>query len=155
MSRQGFKRINSLEWTAAKLESVKTGIVNLLCGNVLDENRNYFLLVVASADTRFSVAAPALSESNKISSTIDFSNPEVFTPFYDLFLGKNSNDPDKKISSCNARVGQKLLTNFLKIHGKGINTTRGIQVIFEGVFGENTNKKCKILSLQFCENVIK
>lgn len=155
MSKQGFKRITTLEWTAEKLENLKKGIVKFLCGNVFEEKECYYLLVIASADTRFSVAAPALSESNKISSNIDFLDPDVTTHFYDLVLGKNSSDPDKKVSPCNARVGQKLLSNLLKVHGKGINTTRGIQVVFEGIFGENSNKKCKILSLQFCENVVK
>lgn len=155
MSRRGFNRLTSLEWNAEKLESLKTGVVNLLCGNIFEEKERFFLLVIASADTRFSVAAPALSESNQLNSTTDFSNPEVFMPFYDLFLGKSSSDPDKKYSPCNARVGQKLLSILLKVHSRGINTTRGIQVVFEGLFGENTNNKCKILSLQFCENVIK
>ncbi|KAL5274963.1 KIAA0368 family protein [Megaselia abdita] len=155
MSRKGFQRITTHEWSAEKLESLKTGIVNLLCGDVFEEKECFFLLVIASADTRFSVAAPALSESNKIQSTIDFLNPDIFTSFYDLFLGQISTDPNANISPCNARVGQKLLSILVKVHGKGVSTTRGIQVVFEGIFGKNTNKKCKILSLQFCENVIK
>lgn len=137
------------------METAKVGIVNFLCGNILDDNERYFLLVIASADTRFSIASPALSESGKIASTIDYLDPDVFIPFYDVFLGKNSNDPDKKIQPCNARIGHKILSNLVKVRGKGINTTKGIQVVFEGVFGVNTNRKCKILSLQFCENVIR
>lgn len=49
---------------------------------------------------------------------------------------------------------QKLLQYLLKSRGKGINTARGIQIIFEALFGANNNQKCKVLALQFAKNLI-
>lgn len=73
---------------------------------------------------------------------------------YALFSGNVSKIPDRKSSACTARVRQKILQNLLKCTGKGIITSQGIQVIFEGLFGENTNKKCKVLVLKFAYNLI-
>lgn len=73
---------------------------------------------------------------------------------YTLFLGNNIKNPERKTLPCSARVRQKLLQYLLKSHGKGINTARGIQIIFEALFGGNNNQKCKVLALQFAKNLI-
>lgn len=104
---------------------------------------------------RFSVATPAIAELSKVNSSLDWSDPNLSAPFYSLFLGNGSKIADRKTTPCSARVRQKLLQYLLKSRGKGINTVRGIQVIFETLFGENTNQKCKVLCLQFTENLIK
>lgn len=87
--------------------------------------------------------------------TLDWTKPSTSDPLYDLFCGNKNKIPDRKTTPCNARVRQKLLQYLLKCHGNGINVPKGIQVIFESLFGENTNKKCKVLALQFSENLVK
>lgn len=47
---------------------LKKGIVRFLCGGVFLEEDILSHLIVASADTRFSVATPAIAELSKISS---------------------------------------------------------------------------------------
>lgn len=104
---------------------------------------------------RFSVATPAIAELSKVNALTDWSqNPEATAPLYTLFLGNNIKTPDRKASPCSARMRQKLLQYLLKSRGNGINTIRGIQIIFEALFGANTNQKCKILALQFSKNLI-
>lgn len=112
------------------------------------------LLVVAIADTRFSVATPALQELNKICTTLDWSKPSLSAPLYTLFSGNGSKLPDRKSTATNTRVRQKLFQYLLKCRGGGINTAKGIQIIFESLFGENTNQKCKVLALQFADVLI-
>lgn len=86
---------------------------------------------------------------------LDFTDPQVTAPLYTLFSGNNSTNAERKTTPCCARVRQKLLQYLIKCRGKGINTPKGIQVIFEGLFGVNTNQKCKVLALQLAENLIK
>lgn len=90
-----------------------------------------------------------------MNSSLDWTDPNLSAPFYSLFSGNASKIEDRKTTPCSARVRQKLLQYLLKSRGKGIDTARGIKVIFEALFGENTNQKCKVLSLQFAENLIK
>lgn len=77
-------------------------------------------------------------------------------PLYVLFSGNGSKVPDRKTSPCSTRVKQKILQHLLKCRGSAINVAKGIQVIFEGLFGgeTSTNQKCKVASLQFASNLI-
>lgn len=155
MSPYSFKRVIANGWKAEELERFKKGIARFLCSGVFPERDILALLILASADTRFSVATPAIAELNKMNSSLDWTDPELTAPIYSLFLGNGEKIPERKTTPCSARVRQKLLQYFLKIRGKGINTVRGIQVIFESLFGKNTNQKCKVMALQFTENLIK
>ncbi|XP_036334369.1 proteasome-associated protein ECM29 homolog [Rhagoletis pomonella] len=155
MSPYSFKRAVTCNWKAEELEKIKKGIVRLICAGLFKDVESFILLVLASSDTRFSVATPAIAELSKVCTAIDFADPQVTAPLYTLFCGNNIQDAERKTTPCCARVRQKLLQYLIKCRGKGINTPKGIQVIFEGLFGENTNQKCKVLALQFAENLIK
>lgn len=155
MSSYAFKRVIANAWKAEELERLKKGITRFLCSGVFPVIDILVLLILASADTRFSVATPAIAELNKMNSSLDWDNSDLTAPIYTLFLGNGDKIPDRKTSPCSTRVRQKLLQYLLKSRGKGINTVRGIQVIFEALFGKNTNQKCKVLALQFTEHLIK
>lgn len=76
-------------------------------------------------------------------------------PLYVLFSGNGSKVAERKTSPCSTRVKQKILQHLLKCRGPAINVAKGIQVIFEGLFGgESTNQKCKVAALQFASNLI-
>ncbi|XP_038108762.1 proteasome-associated protein ECM29 homolog [Culex quinquefasciatus] len=154
MSTYSFKRVTSEHLKAEDLEQLKKGIVRFLCGGIFSEPETLAHLIVASADTRFSVATPAIVELNKICSSLDWTDPKLSSPLYTLFSGNGSKIPDRKTSPVSTRVRQKLFQHLLKCRGNGIITAKGIQVIFEALFGENTNQKCKVLALQFADKLI-
>ncbi|XP_050079558.1 proteasome-associated protein ECM29 homolog [Anopheles maculipalpis] len=154
MSVYSFKRVTTKPPKAEELEQLKKGIVRFLCGGIFPDQEILAHLVVASADTRFSVATPAIGELNKICSSLDWTDPKLSAPLYTLFSGNGSKLPDRKTSGVSARVRQKLFQHLLKCRGKGIIIANGIQVIFESLFGDNTNQKCKVLALQFAYNLI-
>lgn len=155
MSSYAFKRVISNGWKAEELEQLKKGICRFLCCGVFSDQDILTLLVLASADTRFSVATPAIAELSKVNTTFDWSDPNICAPLYTLFLGNGLKNSERKTLACSARVRQKLLQFLLKSRGKGINTVRGIQIIFESLFGTNTNQKCKVLALQFTKNLVR
>ncbi|XP_053690406.1 proteasome-associated protein ECM29 homolog [Sabethes cyaneus] len=154
MSSYTFKRVTSEHLKAEELEQLKKGIVRILCAGIFSETETLAHLIVASADTRFSVATPAIVELNKICSSLDWTDPKLSAPLYTLFSGNGSKIPDRKTSPVSTRVRQKLFQHLLKCRGNGIITAKGIQIIFEALFGENTNQKCKVLALQFAEKLI-
>lgn len=156
MSVYSFKRIASNGWKAEELEEFKKGIVRFLASGVFGDDDVLVPLIVASADTRFSVATPALAELNKICITIDWTKAKLTEPLYVLFSGSNNHPvKDKRAKATNVRVRQKLLQYLLKCKKSGVHEVRGLQVIFEALFGEQTNQKCKVGALQFCENMIR
>uniref|UniRef100_A0A1B0BY52 Proteasome component Ecm29 N-terminal domain-containing protein n=1 Tax=Glossina palpalis gambiensis TaxID=67801 RepID=A0A1B0BY52_9MUSC len=131
---------------------IRKGMVRFICAGIFTDKEIFILLIVASADTRFSVATPALAE---LSMMIDFTDHIITMPLYILFSGNNAAQLKRKTTHCCGRVGQKLLIYLISCRGKAINAANGIQVILGGLFGENTNQKCKVLSLQFAEILIK
>lgn len=155
MSSYSFKRVIANNWKAEDLEQLKKGICKFICSSVFSDEDSLILLILASADTRFSVATPAIAELSKVTSSLDWTDSNLSAPLYTLFLGNGSKIPERKTSPCSARVRQKLLQYLLKGRGKGINTIRGVQVIFDSLFADNTNQKCKVLALQFTENLVK
>lgn len=155
LSPYSFKRIIVNNWRAEELEKIKKGIVRFLCKEVFADNDIFILLVVASADTRFSVATPAIAELNKLCTILDFSNPAVTSPLYTLFIGNQHQLTERQTRPCCARVRQKLLQYLVRCRGKGIFVGKGLQVIFDALFGNNTNQKCKVLALQFVELVLR
>lgn len=155
MSSYSFKRVNTNNWKAEDLENLKKGVCRFLCCGVFSDEDVLVPLVLASSDTRFSVATPAIAELGKVNSSLDWNNPNLAAPIYTLFLGNGAKIADRKTSACSPRLRQKLLQYLLKSKGKGVNVVRGVQVIFEALFGENTNQRCKVLALQFTKNLVK
>lgn len=155
MSSYSFKRVIANNWKAEDLEHLKKGICRFICSGVFSDHDALPLLVIASADTRFSVATPAIAELSKISSSLDWTDSSLSAPLYTLFMGNGSKIAERKSTPCSPRVRQKILHYLLKSRGKGINTVRGVQVIFDACFSENSNQKCKVLALQFTENLVK
>uniref|UniRef100_A0A336L3V3 CSON003432 protein n=1 Tax=Culicoides sonorensis TaxID=179676 RepID=A0A336L3V3_CULSO len=153
-STYSFKRAISGNLKAEELEQLKKGIVTFICSGAFSDDEVLPLLVVATADTRFSIATAALQELSKISNTLDWSSAQLTAPLYTLMSGNGSKISEKKSTPANARVRQKVFQYLLKCRGKGLNTAKGIQVIFESLFGESTNQKCKVLALQFTDILI-
>lgn len=139
---------------AEELEQLKKGIVTFICKGVFSDSEVFPLLVVASADTRFSIATSAIQQLSKVSNTLDWTNAQLTAPLYSLISGNGSKIPERKSTPTNTRVRQKLIQFLLKCRGNGLNTAKGIQVIFESLFGTNTNQKSKVLALQFTDVLI-
>ncbi|EDV98206.1 GH22981 [Drosophila grimshawi] len=155
LSPYSFKRVIANNWRAEELEKIKKGIVRFLCASVFSDNEIFVLLVVASADTRFSVATPAIAELSKLCTMLDFNSAVLTSPLYTLFIGNQCQLAERQTRPCCARVRQKLLQYLIKCRSKAINVGKGLQVIFDGLFGTNTNQKCKVLALQFTELVLR
>lgn len=80
MSPYSFKRVASNKWKAEELERMKISICRFLCGGIFPDQDILSLLVLASSDTRFSVATPAIAELNKVNASIDWTNPDIAAP---------------------------------------------------------------------------
>lgn len=157
LSPAAFRRCIAPAWTAEQLEQLKKGLCRFVCAGCLPTADALPLLILASCDTRFGVATPALAELNKLNSSLDWSDPQLSAPIYTLYLGNGSKIAERKTAACSARVRQKLLGYLLRTHGRGVQPLRGLQVLFESLFGAPaaTSHKCKVLALQFGELLVR
>lgn len=114
-------------------------------------------MVVAAADTRFSVANLADMELKKVVNSVDWSVASTPLPLYRLFFGSLKKDmkPDLLKTPASTRIRLKLLTYLCKVTDKGFMMPASIQIFFESFFGTNTNARLKTLALNFTSNLVR
>ncbi|OXU22910.1 hypothetical protein TSAR_016170 [Trichomalopsis sarcophagae] len=162
LSEYAFKRvIGETPPTAEQLEQTKLGIVKFLAGGFFSDSDILIHLIVAAADTRFSVANLADLELKKIANLLDWSSMQLAAPLYTLFLGTDALATQKEVKQeikrtpASIRIRLKLLHYLCRVTKAGFIIPPCIQVIFESLYGaNNTNSKLKSLALQFTSNLV-
>ncbi|XP_032663557.1 proteasome adapter and scaffold protein ECM29 [Odontomachus brunneus] len=161
LSDYAFKRvIGESPPTAEQLEQIKLGIVKFLVGGFFPDADILIHLIVAAADTRFSIANMADLELKKIIGTLDWSSMQLAAPLYTLFLGTDALatqkevKPEMKRLPASTRIRLKLLQYLCRVTKAGFIIPPCIQVVFDSLYGKNTNAKLKSLALQFTSNIV-
>ncbi|KYM93818.1 Proteasome-associated protein ECM29 like protein [Cyphomyrmex costatus] len=161
LSDYAFKRvIGESPPTAEQLEQIKLGIVKFLAGGFFPDTDILIHLIVAAADTRFSIANMADLELKKMIGTLDWSSMQLAAPLYTLFLGTDALatqkevKPEMKRLPASTRIRLKLLQYLCRVTKAGFIIPPCIQVIFDSLYGKNTNAKLKSLALQFTSNIV-
>ncbi|KAI4501123.1 hypothetical protein M0802_003926 [Mischocyttarus mexicanus] len=161
LSEYAFKRvIGEHPPTAEQLEQTKLGIVKFISSGFFPDSDIFIHLVVAAADTRFSVANMADLELKKIVSSLDWSSMQIAAPLYTLFLGtdglatQKEIKPEMKRLPASTRIRLKVLHYLCRLTKSGFIIPSCIQVIFDSLYGKNTNSKLKSLALRFTSNIV-
>ncbi|CAL7951979.1 unnamed protein product [Xylocopa violacea] len=163
LSEYAFKRvIGENPPRAEQLEQTKLGIVKFLAGGFFPDSDILIHLIVAAADTRFSVANLADLELKKIVITLDWSSMQLAAPLYTLFLGtealgiQKEVKPEMKRLPAGIRIRLKLLHYLCRVTKNGFIIPPCIQVVFHSLEGDAkiTNAKLKLLALQFTSNIV-
>ncbi|XP_072940517.1 proteasome adapter and scaffold protein ECM29 [Epargyreus clarus] len=158
MSLKTYKRIvDKNQLNPNQLEEMKLSIVNFISKDIFNMNDILLTLIVAAADSRFSVANHANSPLIRVNSSVDWSQPAVVGPLYSLYLGtwgglKVPAD-DRKVPAC-TRLRLKLIQYLNKATGPAIMFPHCVQVVFSSLFDPNTNSRLRNLALMFLLNVI-
>ncbi|KAI3353260.1 hypothetical protein L3Q82_019800, partial [Scortum barcoo] len=161
MSVYAAKRvIGEAQWSAEQLEQCKLGIVKFIEAKQVPEVETVVHLVVASSDTRHSVATAADLELKSKQSIIDWNNPLIINKMYKVYLGdvplktKGGNlKQELKHEPVSTRVKMKILPHLLRSRLAAECFPANIQVVYDGLFGANTNNKLLSLTLQFVHHI--
>ncbi|KAF3687599.1 Proteasome-associated protein ECM29 -like protein [Channa argus] len=122
MSVYAAKRvIGEAQWSAEQLEQCKLGIVKFIEARQVPEVETVIHLVVASSDTRHSVATAADLELKSKQSIIDWNNPLIINKMFKVYLGdvplktKGGNlKQELKHDPVSTRVKLKILPHLLR-----------------------------------------
>ncbi|KAM4708609.1 proteasome adapter and scaffold protein ECM29 [Discoglossus pictus] len=162
MSFYSAKRVvGDIPWTAEQLEQCKLGIVKFIEAEQVPELEAVIHLVIASSDTRHGVATAADLELRSKQSLIDWNDPIIINKMYKVYLGdiplktKEGNilKPELKRDPVSTRVKLKIVPHLLRSRLAAELFPSNIQVVYDGLFGGNTNAKLRILSLQFVHHI--
>ncbi|XP_053321854.1 proteasome adapter and scaffold protein ECM29 [Spea bombifrons] len=148
-------------WTAEQLEQCKLGIVKFIEAEQVPELDSVIHLVIASSDTRHSVATAADLELKSKQSLIDWNDPIIINKMYKVYLGdiplktKEGHviKPELKRDPVSTRVKLKIVPHLLRSRLAAEMFPPNIQVVYDGLFGGNTNAKLRVLSLQFVHHI--
>uniref|UniRef100_T1J5P2 TOG domain-containing protein n=1 Tax=Strigamia maritima TaxID=126957 RepID=T1J5P2_STRMM len=163
MSEYSFKRVtNENALNPEELEQTKLGIVKYISLGVLPEGDVALHLIIASSDTRHSIANAADMELKRAGSSVNMNNPALIVQLYSIFLGsvvqKDSQNVKNELkrAPANTRIRLKIFQHLLKSKEATTKFPACIQVVFECLYGTNTNSKLKVMAVQFvhsiCEN---
>uniref|UniRef100_A0A672S6Q9 Proteasome-associated protein ECM29 homolog n=1 Tax=Sinocyclocheilus grahami TaxID=75366 RepID=A0A672S6Q9_SINGR len=161
MSVYAVKRvIGEAQWSPEQLEQCKLGIVKFIEAEQVPEVETVIHLVVASSDTRHSVATAADLELKSKQSIIDWNNPLIINKMYKVYLGDiplktkvSILKQELKHEPVSTRVKMKILPHLLRSRLAAECFPANIQVVYDGLFGANTNNKLLSLTLQFVHHI--
>ncbi|XP_057700353.1 proteasome adapter and scaffold protein ECM29 isoform X2 [Corythoichthys intestinalis] len=152
--------IGEAQWTSEQLEQCKLGIVKFIEAKQVPESETVVHLVVASSDTRHSVATAADLELKSKQSIIDWNNSLIINKMYKVYLGDvplktkgGTMKQELKHEPVSTRVKLKILPHLLRSRLAAECFPANIQVVYDGLFGANTNNKLLSLTLQFVHHI--
>ncbi|XP_043249578.1 proteasome adapter and scaffold protein ECM29 [Colletes gigas] len=161
LSEYAFKRvIGENPPTVEQLEQIKLGIVKFLAAGFFPDSDILIHVIVADADTRFRVAITGELTLKMIVNTLDWSSMQLAVPLYTLFLGTDALaaqkevKPEIKRQPASTRIRLKLLHHLCHVTKAGFIIPPCIQVVFDSLYGKNTNTKLKSMALQFAANIV-
>ncbi|XP_037090667.1 proteasome adapter and scaffold protein ECM29-like [Pollicipes pollicipes] len=146
---------------ADRLERLKAGLVRFLAQGLLPAARVAPHLLVAMADTRFTVANLADMELKRLSD-LDWEEPALIAKLCDIYLGtlvpkdKPSQAPKQELrrQPVSTRIRLKLLPYLTRSRTAATMFPQSVQVMFDSFYGTNTNPKLKLLALQLTNQII-
>uniref|UniRef100_A0A8C5A5Q6 Ecm29 proteasome adaptor and scaffold n=1 Tax=Gadus morhua TaxID=8049 RepID=A0A8C5A5Q6_GADMO len=147
-------------WTSACSRQCKLGIVKFIEAEQVPEVETVVHLVVASSDTRHSVATAADLELKSKQSIVDWNNPLIINKMYKVYLGDiplktkvMAVKQELKHEPVSTRVKLKILPHLLRSRLAAECFPANIQVVYDGLFGASTNNKLLSLTLQFVHHI--
>ncbi|XP_041357221.1 proteasome adapter and scaffold protein ECM29-like [Gigantopelta aegis] len=158
LSEHAFKRLRENPFTPDALEKAKLGIVNFLGANIFPEHDIVCHYVIASSDTRHSVATQADMELKRITGSIDWNSREIINKLFHVFQGtvivkgKEVKADQRRAPAC-TRIRLKIFPIFLKSTEAANTFPACIQVVFDCLFGTNPNQKLRNMAVQFVHHI--
>lgn len=145
--------------SAEALEKTKLGIIKFLGAELFPENAVICHYIIASSDTRHSVATAADFELKRIQGTVDWNDLEIVRQLFGLFQGtmdvkgQPPTKPELKRTPACTRIRLKIFPIFLRSREAACVFPSCVQVIFDCLYGQNTNAKLKNMAVQFVHHV--
>jgi len=158
LSRNAVKRllgeVEEDHWSFETIEKIKIAILNFVKKEYLDINKFIVHLIIASSDTKSTVADNSDLQLRNALTAIKWNDFTLATNLYKVYLGsaadfKNKNiASDEKVPPASIRVKIKIMQHMQRCTVATEQMPHNIQVVYDGLFGESSDK-LKTLALQF------
>ncbi|XP_046357928.2 proteasome adapter and scaffold protein ECM29-like isoform X1 [Haliotis rufescens] len=160
LCEHAFKRVTGEDPLAPEaLEQAKLGVLKFLGADVVPDADIVVHYVVASSDTRHSVATSADMELKRITGSINWNSPAVINKLFSIFQGtvvmkgQAPVKPDQRRTPACTRIRLKIFPIFLKSREAANTFPSCIQVVFDCLFGTNPNQKLRNMAVQLVHHI--
>ncbi|KAF2363099.1 Proteasome component Ecm29 [Trinorchestia longiramus] len=140
-----------------QLEKLKLTVIKFLDAQILSPSSMALAVIIASSDTRCSVANAAESLLRRLDATIEWNSSAVISAMYVHFLGTLTpiqRGPIEKFKNpANTRIRLKLMPCFLKSREATNYAPLAVKVFCECLWGSHTNTRLKQLGITFLHHI--
>lgn len=140
--------------TPGNLEEFKLGVLSFLNSGSLPDDEILCHTIVATADARCSVTNAADLQLRKMIGNINWEYPAVLAPLYGLYLGSTEGPAETQREPANTKLRLKMLPYMSKARKSAVLWPSSMKVLFDSLYGQNTNARLKSLALSFCSVII-
>lgn len=152
LSQASLTRITNegkISWTSDALTSTKIGILNLASSGAFTDDERLILFLVATCDGNFQVISNGETGLKKCQ--INAETKPIINSLYELYLGSKSSDPAEVRESAPTAIKVRII-NYLLRSKLATNTFPAfLQVIFDALYGANTNTRLQQAGMAFTQ----
>ncbi|XP_005102218.1 proteasome adapter and scaffold protein ECM29 [Aplysia californica] len=160
LSPAAFKRLTAENpMMPEELEKVKLSVIRFMGSGLVEEEEAACHFVVASSDTRHSVATSADMELKKIIGSVNWNSKDILTKLFTIFQGtvvvkgQATVKPEARRTPVNPRIRLKIFPLFLKAREASNMFPSCLQVVFDCLFGATPNAKLRVMAVEFVHHM--
>ncbi|XP_065070071.1 proteasome adapter and scaffold protein ECM29-like isoform X2 [Rhopilema esculentum] len=148
--------------TSNEIEQAKLGILKITSSEVLPAVDVIVHFVVATGDSKHSVSDKGEHCIKRLSSAVDWEKSEIVDKLLKTFQGtvvapgnaKQALTADQARSPASMRLKMKIFPYIIRSRSAANrNPAAAIKIIFESLFGEETNARLKKYAVEFCHHL--
>ena len=161
LSRSALQRIlgGNISLSLENLENVKLGILQFLSADLFDCSAIQIHLVVATGDSRHAVSGYAEHQLKRITGAADWQHVTVVSKMMSIYLGtinlpgKPTIPQDDVRTAASLRLRLKIFPFLLKSRKSADVFPSCLQLVFQSLHGEVSDKKLKMFGVQFIHHL--
>ncbi|KAI8369986.1 proteasome stabiliser-domain-containing protein [Blakeslea trispora] len=139
-----------IQWTTSQLRDVKLGIAQFILTPIFTDSERLPLLVVGVSDPNHQVASACEDGMRRWTGNVNYEDQNTIQSLYKLYLGSKGTPKEARAPASNP-VKLRILQYLSKSIIASSMVTSMIQVIFDGIYGDNTNAKLQRSAMSFLQ----
>ncbi|KAF7732558.1 hypothetical protein EC973_003305 [Apophysomyces ossiformis] len=157
LSKAAVEDINNkgkADWSGNRLTEAKLGIVRFLLTPAFTDNERLRLLIAGVCDINHQVISLCEDGLRRHTSNVDLENAQLLQSLYTLYLGtkaKTGSDNENVRAPASNAIKIRILQYLNKSVAATNMITQMIQVVFDGIYGEESNMKLRRSTMSYLQ----
>ncbi|ORX62567.1 ARM repeat-containing protein [Hesseltinella vesiculosa] len=145
--------LGKVSWSSASLADAKLGIIHFILSKVFTDNERLPILIAGTSDASHLVISACEDGLRRWTGTVDLENTALVQALYGMYIGTDKGQGKNGRVPCGNPTKIKLLQYLGKSITASNMSSKMIQVVFDGLYGEKSNMRLQrstMAYLQWC-----